>query len=301
MKRIYLITTLILLSTQVYSQTGFEFFGVSFSEFQRVGFSENEGIQRGDQLQVSYDEFFIFGKIPAVNKPNTKLVVETSYNLKSFQYDYFNLNGANIRPDELHDIRLKLTYLQNFNEKWSLVTLIIPGYSSDFEEKISREDYLFRGGLIINYKLNRQIRVGLGGMRSYVFGEEEVLPVISLNYSGFYEKLKVELLFPNAKTTYQMTPRFKLGIKSQSDGSQYNYRDITNTNDLESDYVKFSQTNIGPTMEIQRGTILFKIDTGITVNRKVSIYTDSNDSMADISPDAGVFLKVGISYQIKGR
>lgn len=299
MKKSILIALLASSILMAKSQSRTELFGFTYNSFGNSYLENPPAIGNLDDLQISYNSWEVFGLVPIVRKDNYKIISKVEYENTSFNYENNIASGNEIRPDQLHTLKLRFIYAQDLNDDWTIVTIINPTLSSDFEDGLSGDDLLFNGGLIFSRSLSERFSLGLGVMSSYAFGERRLLPVIDVKYESENEKFFAQARFPKLTVAYLVTPKFEVGLKAAQEGSQYNYKNIQTPGSLESDYIKFSATNFGPTVSYEIfKNIRLNSQLGMSTSRQFKVFDTGNEELGDLTPENNVFFNAGLSFGV---
>lgn len=300
MKNIILPVALALSALCTLAQSRTEFAGVNYKSFGKSSLENPPALGNLNELKVTYHQVEVFGLIPIVKKNGTNIIGRIEYENTSFDYDNTSSNGNEIRPDQLHLIDLRLVYRQELNSTWSLVGVLNPTLSSDFRDGLSGRDLLFNGGMTLTKSLSDKFSLGLGAMSTYAFGERQVVPLIDVRYESEDDKFFAQVRFPRLTLAYSASPKLEIGFKAIQEGSQFNYKNAVTQASEESDFVKFSTLNFGPTIsyEISKN-MYFTAQAGLSVSRQLSVFNTSNEELVDLTPSDSRFVSVGFNYALR--
>ena len=74
--------------------------------------------------------------------------------------------------------------MHQWNEKWNLAVNLTPTLSSDFEAKLSTDDFIFQGAVIATKKISSTFKIGGGLAYSARFGSPQLIPLVNLHYKN---------------------------------------------------------------------------------------------------------------------
>lgn len=241
--------------------------------------------------EVTYKEFGISMKLPiVVNDQKTIL-------LNALGYSFVNPEATNLvgaaREDRLHFISYSLSLIQVLSEKVKVIVTAKPAISSDLEESISTDDFLFLGSAMINKRVSKSFSWGLGLAYTTRFGKPLALPIVEIRHKKgnfkFVARIpsKIEALWStkSGKVSY--------GVKAAVNGSQFN---LSSSRNNPAGNIRFSRINLGPMVNYQlKGPVFFTAFSGISVNRKYEIESDLIGDF-DFSSENGFFVSAGVFF-----
>ncbi len=82
----------------------------------------------------------------------------------------------------MHAFYYQLMLFHKLKADWSLLINLKSTIASDFEERLSGDDFVLQGAGIAIKKMNEHFRVGGGFAYTIRFGKPKAVPVLSLNY-----------------------------------------------------------------------------------------------------------------------
>ena len=179
----------------------------------------------------------------------TLLLNQISYSRIGFYWENY-VSGMGPRIDQAHSIRYTAFLLQTLNERWSLAMVVTPGMASDFEGKISTDDFTFDGavGAMRAFGEKKNFTLGSGLAYSRDFGTPLPIPFIYIDWN-ITSKLNANGLLPQyLDITYSLHPVIDIGISASINGNRYHGDPDKFTAD--NPQMKYSLGTIGPKAQI---------------------------------------------------
>lgn len=236
-------------------------------------------------LSASYPVTFSNGK--------TVLLNELSYRLSQLDYESW---PAQQEPDIelLHFYRYDLTIKHELSPRWSMLGIVSPTVSSDFEEALSSDDFRIQIVAVLIPKLTDRFSLGLGVVYSTMFAKPLTLPIVAMKWNNA-AKLRAQVILPtNAELWYTHSPKLELGLVFGGDWNDYQGDpDIYNVADP---HIAYSIMTFGPSVRLALSeSIHLRVDGGATSLHRFKLYdNDEKLETYDLKPSG--FIKVGLQY-----
>lgn len=270
-----------------YSQD-FKLAGIHYAHYPNSAIKDISGNQ-----ETSFQEFGAFFNFPTKFKnKKTVLVNGVGYGFVEVTMHDFPSLPTNEYKKKLKTFYYQLLFLHKWNEKCSLVANIKPTVASDFEQKLSTDDFIFQGVIIATRKVNDKFKIGIGVINSTRWGSPIIMPLVNMHYKN--KKHRVNALLPlNFKYTYSLLPKekLKLGVKYARNGANFNIY----TSDLgEIDKINYSRANVGLLANYQL-TKLLRLEAfgGISTGR-INRLVDFNENVYDFDSKSSPFFSIGV-------
>lgn len=278
---------IVLIANSTYAQN-LELAGIKYNNYLSTEIKNDNGNQ-----EVSFQEIGAFINIPKTLKNNKTILVNGfGYGIVEVALDN-SLNTSNqITKKELQTVFYQFSLLHQWNEKWNLAFNLRPTLASDFETKLSSDDFVLQGALMATRKFNSKFKLGGGIAYSARFGSPQLLPVVNLRYKN--NKHAINALLPvSASYTYSLLPNNKLdlGLKYNVNGANFNVYFEDNSIDK----INYSRANFGVDVQYQL-TNMFRLQAfgGLSTNRKFNLI-DVDNTTYDYGSESAPFFSVGIS------
>ena len=278
---------LLLFVTNINGQD-FKLGGLKYAYYPK---SEMKGGNNGEK--TSFNEFGFFINIPKKLKNDSTILVN-GVGYGSVNAMMYNFIGA---PSDEFEKKMEvfyyqLTLLYKWKKGWVFVANLQPTLASDFEEKLSMDDFVLQGAVLVSKKMNDKLKLGGGIAHSTRWGTPIVIPTFSFFYKN--KKHTVNTLLPmKCVYTYTLLPKdkLKLGFKYIRNGADFNITtDLSNYNKI-----NYSRANIGLIAMYQPKKIFrFELHTGISTGRVYRLVDyDSNVTKFDSKTEP--FINIGFS------
>jgi len=269
-----------------YSQD-FKLAGIHYVNYPK---SEIKDVSRNQE--TSFQEFGAFVNFPKkLKNDKTTLINSFGYGFVEATMYNFTQPQTNEYEIKLQEFYYQLMLLHKWNEKWSLLVNLKPTLASDFEAKLSSDDFIFQGAVTVTRKLSSTFKIGGGLAYSARLGSPRLIPLVNLQYKK--NRHEINALFPiNAKYTYSLLPsnKLELGVKYNLNGGNFNVYSEDNSIDK----INYSRVNFGVLANYQLTKILrFEAFGGLSAGRKYSLI-DTDDTTYDFDSDSAPFFSVGI-------
>ncbi len=257
-------------------------------------------IKKGNNGEkTSFNEFGFLINIPKKLKNDSTILIN-GIGYGSVNATMYNFLGA---PSNKYDKKMEVFYYQatllhQWKKDWTFVVNLQPTLASDFEEKLSIDDFVLQGAVLVTKKMNDKIKLGGGIAHSTRWGSPIVVPTFSFFYKN--KKHTVNALLPaSCVYTYSMLPKnnLKLGVKFITNGANFNISsDFSKINKL-----NYSRANIGLIAMYQpRKIFRFELHTGISTNRIYRL-VDDNLNVTTFDSKAEPFINIGFSIVLPQR
>ncbi len=254
------------------------------------------------ETDIDYLETGGFLNIPVVSKDTRDIFL----NMLRYKRLDAGLNNSVLYDAErveqrYHVASYTLNWIHRFNKKWLLITSVNPILSSDLEEKISTDDVLVLGALMLRRTANPVWKWGIGISYNTGFGRPLLMPVAELSYRKL--PFSFNALVPVSVTALYHRPsdRLRMGMQAALDGSYFNLGvpDVIPGQTNPVDKVEYSRINMGPVVDIRVvGNLRVELAGGISTNRLLR-FVNTDETLADLTANTGPFFRAAISYVIK--
>ena len=244
-------------------------------------------------LELQINVFTIEAAYPIVLTPErTMLVTGVAYDRLDINYKNWNtVQGGASKITQAQSIELNLMLMHRFSENWSMLAFVTPGLASDFEGKLTMDDFSYETAAVLIYKFSDYFSLGGGAAYSKQFGDPSPIPIISFEWNNG-SNLKANAILPiSMEFWYIMSKSIELGIVLNGDGNQYHGDpDIYGTDNPQ---LRYSLLTLGPAALIKLTSWLnMRINGGYTLLRRFEFF-DGDTEAASYDLNNVPFAKVG--------
>ena len=184
-------------------------FSQSYTELSAFKFQKYSG----DQNEANEYSAAIF--IPIETKKNNYLIFGAGYNKLSLEN---TLDPPLV--NSLEALSTQLGGVINWNNDWSMTTLLIQKISSDFED-LSKKDYQIGAVGILTKNLNENVKYKLGLFYNQEFWGPQIFPLLGFDFI-LSDKLRFLGLLPRMiKLEYQISKSGYMGLKLNMKRTSY--------------------------------------------------------------------------------
>jgi hypothetical protein len=212
---------------------------INYSVLPKTDFNSRNGNLTANFIEVNVTT-------PAIKIGNkVKVFNAVYYRNSNFNYrSTFPQNNA--FPTSLHDIRYSAIIRVQLNTKWELVALPRIMVRSDLSQSVNGNDFFPQVVVLATYAINGNpdFKIGLGGALNNDFERNTFVPLGSLYYSS--QKVKIEVIYPNANFLYKQSENFEFGLFATVDGAISRVAPFQLEND-NANYLRTFQLLIAPT------------------------------------------------------
>jgi len=283
LKKYLLIIIVLCLCIPTFAQFDRELAGV---DFVRLG-DENS------KNSVKFQKYSFRLTIPKrLNKRGSFLINKIEYAKTDIDYS----SGPGILKDleRFHTVSYTLGYRRPLKNNWSLVAMLTPTLSSNFQSSLEWEDLKLRGVVMFTKPIKPSLRLSLGLMYGATTGVPLPLPMFSMMWKPA-PKWEVNVGFPRFGVNYAMGPKTNIGADLFMVGDNF-----TLTKDLyftENKIDNIRIMNLGGGLNLSQKLskyLKLRVQTGYTFYRKFE-FLGGSDSVLDYNLDNDLYLKVGLS------
>ena len=184
------------------------------------------------------------------NEGKTLLLNQLSYQRIGFNWKNWDSGTMGPRIDQAHSITYTAFLIQTLNDRWNLVMVVVPGLASDFEGKVSTDDFTLDGivGAMRAFGEKKNFTLGSGLAYTRDFGTPIPMPFLYYEWD-ISPKLSSKGLLPaNLEVTYKLHPIIDVGFLASIGGNRYHGDPDKFTAD--NPQMKYSLGTIGPKAQI---------------------------------------------------
>ncbi len=200
-------------------------------------------------------------------------------------------------PKTLYGINYSLEVAKSINPKWFLVGFFSAGIFSDFKN-VDGDHIVSEGGVIAGRTYGENLKLGLGAVYSYSFGNPALIPAPLIKYKSRDKKIIIDVKVPShAVFQYAVSEDFLAGIALRSLYSNYSLGDDEAVDQSgKSPTVVFSDLNLAIESSIRLYKPLFlNIAFGQTIKRALIINDNGGEELYDRGLENTVFASIGLS------
>jgi len=220
------------------------------------------------------------------------LLNKIDFSRTNISYDIVPDLGGEI--EQFNSITYTLGYVRPIKNDWTIVVMLSPNISSNFESNIKLKDVNLFSMLMFSKRLKPNLKLNLGMRYATTLGRPFPLPMFSMMWKA-NDKWTFNLGFPRIDAQYQLSKRTLISTDLFMAGDNFSLSDDLYHNEAKIDNI--SMMNVGGGVKISQKLTKFlklNLSSGYTFYRKFQ-FSDGNDSVIDYNLDNNLYLKVGLS------
>jgi hypothetical protein len=230
--------------------------------------------------------------VPALKKGKTYLLNKIEYTLFNYEAD-FGLSNLNSEKN-FHAIEYTFGVIHKLPKDWRVVVSVTPMLSSDFEESISSDDFLFQASALAIKRSSSNFEYGFGLAYTNKFGNPLLLPILRMTYKKNNWTTLVSL--PSyVSQYYNFNEKTKVGVKATVFGNAFNATFDEGFSSSDINRVIYSRITVGPEFQ----TKLFKnlylnASSGLSLRNVLEIQDSDLNTIGDFDIDNKFFFNIGL-------
>lgn len=228
-----------------------------------------------------------------------RVILLNQLNYRRVDFNYRNEPEDGLEIDQAQSIEYTAFLVDSLSETWKIVAVLTPGFASDFETKISSDDFTFQGAFGFIRRIGENFSLGFGAAYIRDFGPPLPLPFLYLDWDKS-EKLNLTGIVPsNLDLTYHIVPKVDLGFSFKVGGNRYHgnpnkFKDEEG-NPIENPQMEYSEGTISPIAKIQLlEWVRLDVEGGYAFYRNFE-FLDGDDSKGSFDLERSSFLRVGLT------
>lgn len=243
-------------------------------------------------------------------KLNIPVKLKKGVLINSVGYDYYQLSYSNapVNTEELnsfHGVNYRFTYLYPLNNKWNLSAGVGVSIASNLASSITKEDFLFNGGVTAikkggTYKKPSLFVFGLG--YSTLAGKPSVLPLISYS-KKVNDTFSYGIGFPNTYATYILNDRNSFNASLWQNGFYANLSNPVGVTMMD-DANKASYTDISLGLDYayqMDNTWAITFKAGYSFHNTYELLDRDNNTVYDFDLGPKPYFSTGIKLNLKNK
>ena len=248
-------------------------------------------------VETQISEFNLAVNYPVVlRKERTFLINSVSFEMLNFTFYNVPAQFTYLGPDKLYTVSYSLGFLHKINKRWAINLLFKPVLASDLNN-IDGDHIKFQGAGIVNYNINENTQLGLGGAYNSDFGKPQLLPVIKLKYDN-HNGFVINTTVPKSiEIIYSFGNNFDAGIVGDVSGNHY--RIGKEDSPAKGNSLKYSTLTLGPIMKYKiTKNFSLLLNGGFMLNRIYESFDPDKNQLRDADLENGLFVDGGVSYSL---
>lgn len=225
---------------------------------------------------------FAEGKIMMLNR--------VQYQRVDFHYKNFPAGGTEI--NQAQSIQFTSFLIDSLSEKWGMIVVMTPGLASDFEGKLSMDDFTLQAvfGFIRKYTKNFKLGFGLAYTRD--FGSPLPLPFLYVDWKISPDISAGGLVPVDMQIVYKVSSMIDLGFSMKVRGDRYHGN--PDRYDVDNPQLEYSEGTLSPFADINfTKWIHLHLEGGYAAYRNME-FLDGNKSAASYDLEQTGYVRLGL-------
>jgi hypothetical protein len=221
-----------------------------------------------------------------------KIIVLNQINYKRTDLSYQNMPEDGNDIEQIQSIGYTLFMIDSLSHKWKMVAVVTPGLASDFEGKVSSDDFTFGAVFGFIRRISKTFELGFGLAYMPDFGEPLPLPFLYIDWK-IAPKLTANGILPtNMILAYKLNPKIDLGLSLKVDGNRYH--GDPNKFGVNNPLMKYSEGTLSPMVQFHFTKWLhMNIEGGFAFYRNFEFF-DGDDEVQSLDLKQTGYLKTGL-------
>ena len=239
-------------------------------------------------LHAEFTAPFIFAE------GKTVLVNTLSYHRFDLDYTNWDDQQGGRRIENAQDLEYSLALVRQLSQRWNVTTVVTPGIHTDFEDKLSYDDFNLQGAVLFGRQHSENLSYGFGVTYSLKYGQGMPLPLATLQWTNG-SNWRADLFLPvHAELWYLPSRKVEVGLVARVSGSQYHGSPELYA--VDDPQLRYSVGTVGPSVKLHLSKGLhIKLDGGVTVLRRFEFF-DGDDEQSSLDLKNSGFVRAGIQF-----
>jgi len=229
---------------------------------------------------------------PALKKGKTFLLNKIEYTLFNYEAD-FGMSNLNSEKS-FHAIEYTLGVIHKLPKDWRAIVSVTPMLSSDFEESISSDDFLFQASALAIKRSSPNFEYGFGLAYTIRFGNPLLLPILRMTYKKNNWTTLISL--PSyVSQYYNFNENTIVGLKAAIFGNAFNATFGEGIYNADVNRVAYSRITVGPEFQIKLFKDLYlNASSGVSVRNILEVQDSDLNTIGNFDIDNKFFFNVGL-------
>ena len=247
-----------------------------------------------EDMEIQTSTYKIGAAFPLVLAKG-KIIILNSMNYRHVNFNYKN-HPPDARIDQTQSIEYTAFMIDSLSAKWSMVVVITPGVASDFESKVTADDFSFQGVFGFMRKFSEKFSLGSGIAYSREFGPSIPMPFIYFEWI-ILPKLSAKGLLPiDLNFLYKYNKKFDFGLFVGVSGNRYH--GSPTKYDVDNPQMEYSEGTVSPKMQYHITDMLhLNIEGGYTFYRNFELL-DGDKSHQSFDMENSGYLRASFVFGI---
>ncbi|TLX73512.1 hypothetical protein E9993_15490 [Labilibacter sediminis] len=209
------------------------------------------------------------------------------------QFNFSNEFNDTKMDERFSSVAISTGLIVALKNRWKLISVVTPTLASDFEKKVSSDDFLTQASVIAAKRTSPFCEYGFGLALTTRFGRELLIPLATLTYKK--NNWTTLMILPAYLSQYYEINNTKIGLKMSIFGNLYNLSNPPNDN-IEMDKLGYSRITIGPDISTKLfGNFYLNFNAGLAVRNKLESINTNKQVEMELSTKEKFFFNIGIS------
>ncbi|HSG28801.1 MAG TPA: DUF6268 family outer membrane beta-barrel protein, partial [Candidatus Krumholzibacterium sp.] len=161
-----------------------------------------------------------FGAAFPLSFSNGRIVILNQFKYKRIDFRYRN-HPAGPEIEQAQSIEHTFFLVDSLSQTWKMIAVLTPGFASDFEAKVSSDDFTLTGVFGFIWKFRENFDIGFGAAYMRDFGAPIPLPFLYFDWNNGGRMHAKGILPQNMDVLYDLSPKMSLGLSFKISGNRY--------------------------------------------------------------------------------
>lgn len=180
-------------------------------------FSGDVDLKAGGQFSVSSYSFSVAQQVQLGSNEDNGFSVGFTYDRLDF--DQTGRNARTPMPDQLQSLSVDLLYQHRLNERWVILGALSPRVANA-GSSFGSDGFGVDSALVATWEFRPDLSFSLGGAFATLNGENEVFPVIGVNWV-LNPQWRLQLGFPEASVVYTPLEQWSFALSAEGSAGTF--------------------------------------------------------------------------------
>ncbi len=211
---------------------------------------------------------------------------------------YLSKGSSNFGDEKLYEAGIKAGFGVFLDENLLLEGLATPGYFTDNDSTLTRNDFKMYGKVLLTYRADENLFLKVGARSNGIFSDYEILPYLGVSWQPT-DTFRIDVLLPEkAELSLWPDPSFGMMLGCEIQGNEYRVREATDHSVQADLHVQEVILYVGAIWRFSEFTsLLTRVGSTVAGDYKLDDGTNTTDTVkGPLEPGLFLELSFGIDF-----